>query len=66
MVGCRAYGQSSDGSKASFLNATTVTSSSVGRVKYGVTADIACCDPRYFLQLKLESGLKEGPDDEAI
>ena len=25
-----------------------------------------CCDPRYFLQVKLESGLKEGPDDEAI
>jgi putative transposase len=25
-----------------------------------------CCDPRYFLQGKLESGLKEGPDDEAI
>jgi hypothetical protein len=25
-----------------------------------------CCDPRYFLQVKLESGPKEGPDDEAI
>jgi hypothetical protein len=26
----------------------------------------ACCDPRYFLQMKLESGLKKGPDHEAI
>ena len=27
---------------------------------------IDCCDPRYFLQVKVESGPKEGPDDEAI
>ena len=25
-----------------------------------------CCDPRKFLQMRLESGPKEGPDDEAI
>jgi hypothetical protein len=25
-----------------------------------------CCDPRDFLQVKLESDPKEGPDDEAI
>ena len=25
-----------------------------------------CYDPRYFLQVKLESGLKDGLDDEAI
>ena len=25
-----------------------------------------CCDPRVFVQMELESGPKEGPDDEAI
>jgi hypothetical protein len=28
--------------------------------------NVICCDPSKFLQMKLESGPKEGPDHEAI
>src|SRR6185437_9112416 len=38
----------------------------VAAAAWKLPARTGCCDPRYFLQMKLESGLKEGPDDEAI